>query len=229
LAKFEIERVVQWYQQVVSSNSIAVLKTLDLLGFSALSGPSPKARQFVDDMPLIQPIPLGALQTIYAKWQDAPLGSLLASGAVVGIPKDNGWERVNAPMIAIRAKASAGPLLVSVAPKSQLLFEPSNNRSMFSSPSVVYGPAVEIGNTHELAIADLAPTNAVREFAAGDVVHDPSSGNIYAVVDYPDYANMGLVLKGDEQWIVTRMPSIALTDKDPHKIGVIVVRAKDAK
>jgi hypothetical protein len=166
-------------------------------------------------------VPVDRLQTAYASWQKAPLGSLITSASAIATPSKTGYDRTNVSFQAIRARTASQQVLIMVEPQHRLLFAPKQGENSFSRPSVVTGPAIEIGATHELVVLDLAPINSSHTFVAGDVLQDANSEEIFLSVEYPDYAGMGLVLRGDEKWTVKRMPGEGL-----YKLGSLGISAR---
>ena len=173
-------------------------------------------------MNLLEPCAIEDLGAGYKTWETAPAGAVLAFGGRTATGSGTDWKQGSGQAIAIRAESSGNPVLVLVAPEVKLCFA-KIPQSVFGIASAAMGPAVDISKTHRLAIANLAPEVEDYKHVAGSVLMKGGTGDIYLAVDYPDYANRGLCLKGQDAWKVTDMPTEGLL-----RIGKPVVIRRNA-
>ena len=169
---------------------------------------------------LIDAIPFAALGTIYSEWQDAPAGALIVLGGFGAFGSSQDWKRYTQNCIGIRADSALGPLIVCISPEPKLVLEQKKAQGMFmSNIHVATGPAMDVARSHHLAVGSIDLQK--EENATSGFVYRSQDRSVLAV-EYPDYANRGLVLEGNEVWKVTEFkPS------DFIRVGKLIVNANE--
>ncbi|MDR3527405.1 MAG: hypothetical protein P4L57_08990 [Rhizomicrobium sp.] len=153
-------------------------------------------------------LPIGDVSHVYKQWQDAPVGTILAfAGRCVVLRHGQVAGEVTESRLVVRAKSPLGPALASVSPDIGFMFGNSNvNSQMIENMVIASGPALNISAQVELALTNLTPSLVPHQKQSGSVIYDTADDALLYVIDYPGYADKGLVLKGQDAWSVVDIP-----------------------
>lgn len=150
-------------------------------------------------------IPISSLGPIYSKFDDAPVGSLLAFGSLVATGRGNEWSQSETLIVCMRVETEAGPALLVIDPEPGLIFTRSMARSAmaaFDVISVSDGPAIVLGNAARLVISAISPRTRAQgaQIVPGEVVivAGEDATRLLVATKFPGYANRMAVIRGDD-------------------------------